>query len=95
MSDLPPNDRTDMDTRGAIGADLDPQTQDLRAALRENDEKARKDSRNIPPLAWIVVALLVIVGAVAYFYSSGVMTGPRGGTSPVPAAQPAPSPSNP
>ena len=93
MTDLPPRDTDTL--QGAASDPIDPQTQDLRAALRENDEQARRDTRNIPPLAWIVVLLLVVVGAVAYFYSNGDMGAPRGGEAPAAADQPASAPINP
>ena len=85
MSDLPPNEATDMSVKGETGV-VDPQTQDLRAALRENDEKARKDSRNIPPLAWIVLLALIALGVFAWMQYGGSVRTPHGGTAPVEAA---------
>jgi biopolymer transport protein ExbD len=47
-------------------SDPDPQTRDLRAALNPS-APARKETRNIPPLVWIVVVMLIVVVVLAFF----------------------------
>jgi hypothetical protein len=46
-------------------SDIDPQTRDLRAAL--DSSSGAKQTRNVPPLVWIVIVVLIALAAYAYF----------------------------
>ena len=74
MTDLPPDPNRN-----------DVQTRDLRAALSTGDERARKDTRNIPPLAWIIILILIVLAVVAWKNYGGSMKTPTGGEAPTPA----------
>jgi hypothetical protein len=63
-------------------SDPDPQTRDLRAALRVSEPGARKETSNIPPLVWIVLVVLVLLAAVAYFGWGKTLVGPGGSEAP-------------
>lgn len=67
-------------------SDLDPQTRDLRAALRPTKPAARRDTGGVSPLIWVV--LLVILGAVVWFVWGRTLVTPIG--EPRPAASSAP-----
>lgn len=73
-------------------SDLDPQTRDLRQALNPADQ--RKETRNIPPLVWIVIVVLIAVAALAYYGRDKNWITPHGGSTPAvheSGAPPAPS----
>jgi hypothetical protein len=61
-------------------SDLDPQTRDLRQAL--NPTEGRRQTRNIPPLVWIVVVVLIGLAALAYFGRGKNWITPHGGSTP-------------
>jgi flagellar basal body-associated protein FliL len=63
-------------------SDPDPQTRDLRAALRASEPGARKETSNIPPLVWIVLVVLVVLAAVAYFGWGRTVISPSGAQTP-------------
>lgn len=63
-------------------SDPDPQTRDLRAALGATNPGVRKETRNIPPLVWIVLVVLVVLAAVAYFGWGKTVVSPSGGQAP-------------
>jgi ribose/xylose/arabinose/galactoside ABC-type transport system permease subunit len=62
-------------------SDLDPQTRDLRQALNPTDGR-RKETRNIPPLVWIVIVVLIAVAALAYYGRDKNWITPHGGSTP-------------
>jgi hypothetical protein len=51
-----------------------------------DNSPAPRDSRKIPPLAWIILAVLVVLGAIMVFGPSRVVHTPSGGS--VPAVAP-------
>lgn len=61
-------------------SDLDPQTRDLRQALNPTDK--RKETRNIPPLVWIVIVVLIGLAALAYYGRDKNWITPHGGSTP-------------
>ena len=47
------------------------------------DKPWKKDTKNVPPLVWVIVIALVAVIAVAFLYARGTMSTPKGGETPV------------
>lgn len=57
-------------------SDIDPQTRDLRTALRATDPGARPPSRRRPTRSWIgVVVLIILGGALWWAHENGMLTG--------------------
>lgn len=73
-------------------SDPDPQTRDLRAALRPSDAGGRKETSNIPPLVWIVIAVLVVLAGVAWFGWGRTLVSPSGEKVPAVSASTAATP---
>jgi hypothetical protein len=47
------------------------------------DKPWKKDTRNVPPLVWVIVIALLAVIVVAFLYARGTMSTPEGGEMPV------------
>lgn len=62
---------------------VDPQTRDLRAALSTPEPRRPRDTKNISPLVWIVLILLVGLGVFAWTQYGGSMRTPTGGEAPI------------
>ena len=43
----------------------------------------KKDTKNVPPLVWVVVAALLAIVVAAILYARGSMSTPEGGETPV------------
>lgn len=50
-----------------------------------NKTEPTKATRNIPPLVWIILAILIIVGVIAFMQRKGADVTPSGGTTPAAA----------
>jgi hypothetical protein len=42
----------------------------------------KKDTKNVPPLVWIIIAVLVVLAVIAVAKWRGTTTTPHGGTAP-------------
>ena len=50
------------------------------------DKPWKKDTKNVPPLVWVVLIALLALIIVGFLYARGQMTTPEGGEMPVAGA---------